>query len=156
MANEREVLKRVDEQISYYGRRSRQNRTWYYALALLAVIAAAAVPVLALTKAPAELTATVGALIVVIQGALLLFQFQQNWTNYRITGEALKQERALFQGDAGPYRRASDARALFVERTEAVMRREHAAWEASRKDEGQGGGARPDNQGADQARDADS
>jgi hypothetical protein len=143
MANEREVLKRVDDQIAYYGRRSRENRTWYYVLALVGVIAAAAVPVLALTEALPQVTATVGALIVVIQGAQLLFQFQQNWTNYRVTGEALKQERALFQGDAGPYRRASDARALFVERTEAVMRREHAAWEATRKDEGQRTGTRP-------------
>ena len=130
-----DVLLRVDDQIAYYGRRSRQNRAWFYLLGLVELVAAAFIPLLALIRAGAEVIAVVGVLIVVIQGTILLFQFQQNWTLNRVTGEALKQERALYLGSAGPYRHTSDPRALFVERTENLMRREHAIWEAAQKEE---------------------
>ena len=58
-----------------------------------------------------------GLLIAVIAGVLELYQFQENWTGYRTTCEALKQEKYLFLTKTQPYDQG-DSFALFVQRVE--------------------------------------
>ncbi|HEY7555211.1 MAG TPA: DUF4231 domain-containing protein [Candidatus Binatia bacterium] len=76
------------------------------------------------------LVAALGLVIAVIAGILGLFQFQENWTSYRSTCEALKQEKFLFLTETEPYDH-NEPFPLFVQRVEGLMAKEHSAWAQS-------------------------
>jgi Protein of unknown function (DUF4231) len=64
----------------------------------------------------------------VLEGLLHLNQYQQNWTTYRSTCEALKHEKYVYLANAGPYANAAAAHALLAERIESTVSQEHAQW----------------------------
>ena len=74
------------------------------------------------------LTGVLGVLITVLEGILHLNQYQQNWTTYRSTCEALKHEKYVYIGKAGPYASAPNPHALLAERIESLVSQEHAQW----------------------------
>jgi hypothetical protein len=127
---------RLDDQIGWYSRKSAQNRRWYIRLKVIQIVAAAVIPVTAGADAPALVTGGLGGLIVVLEGVQQLLQFHQNWTNYRATSEALKHEKFLYLGGAGPYAQAADPDVLLVERVEGLVSQEHAAWVSSQSEAG--------------------
>lgn len=69
-------------------------------------------------------------IVVVLESMQGLYQFQQNWTNYRSTAEGLKHEKFLWLARAGPYKDPDNpsAEAIFAERVEALISTEHAKW----------------------------
>jgi len=87
---------RLEDQISWYGRKSSDNQHLYKWLKLLEIAIAAALPVVAAVHSPVWVTGTLAAMVVVLEGAQHLYQFQQNWITYRSTAEALKRERYLY------------------------------------------------------------
>jgi hypothetical protein len=124
---------RLQEQIKWYGEKSRDNQRWFKALKICQIVTAAAIPVAAGASAPAWLVGGAGALIVVLEGLQQLQQYQQNWTSYRSTCEQLKHEKFLFLAHAGPYAEDPDPEALLAERVEGLVSQEHAAWVSSRE-----------------------
>lgn len=52
---------------------------------------------------PVWVTGGLAAVIVVLEGAQHLYQFQEHWITYRSTAEALKHEHYLYLAQAGPY-----------------------------------------------------
>jgi hypothetical protein len=132
MMDQAEYLKnRVDEQISWYDRKSASNQRWFYRLRMIEIIAAAAIPLLASYSAIAVelriLVGVLGGIVAVIAAVVALYQFQENWTAYRSTCESLKQEKHLFLTRTEPYQ-DSDAFPLFVHRVEGLMAEQRAAW----------------------------
>jgi hypothetical protein len=101
------TLERLEDQIGWYDRKSAQNQRWFKTFKALQLIAAAAVPVAAAIGVRAAVLAALGAAVVVLEGLQQLNQYQQNWTAYRSTAEALKHEKYLFLALAGPYAGAS-------------------------------------------------
>ena len=91
------------------------------------IAAAALIPFLAgITTVPAWLT---GALLIAItEGVQQLNQYHANWISYRSTCEALKHEKYLYLGKAGPYAAARDPHGLLAERIESLVSQEHAKW----------------------------
>ncbi|MGH6936240.1 MAG: DUF4231 domain-containing protein, partial [Methylocella sp.] len=75
-----------------------------------------------------------GVLIAVIEGLQQLYQYQANWIAYRSTCEALRHEKFLFLGAAGPYAAAADPHALLAERIDSLVSQEHAKWASSQQD----------------------
>ncbi len=70
-----------------------------------------------------------GVLITILEGILQLNQYQQIWTTYRATGEALTREKYLFQALAGPYAAPGvNPPVLLAERIEAMMSQENTKW----------------------------
>lgn len=130
---------RLEDQIAWYDRRSRQNQRWFKGLKICQIVVAAAIPVGAAASAPVWLIGSGGALIVVLEGLQQLQQYQQNWTTYRSTCERLKHEKFLFLALAGPYATASNPEALLAERVEGLVSQEHAAWVSHREEAGKGG-----------------
>ena len=124
---------RLEDQISWYGRKSSDNQRLYKWLKLLEIAIAAALPVVAAVHSPVWVTGTLAAMVVVLEGAQHLYQFQQNWITYRSTAEALKRERYLYIAKAGPYA-GGDRHKQLAERLEVLISREHAKWAASTKD----------------------
>jgi hypothetical protein len=123
---------RLEDQISWYDRRSGDNQRRYKWLKLLEISLAASLPVVAAVRSPVWVTGGLAAVVVVLEGAQHLFQFQQNWITYRSTAEALKHERYLYLAKAGPYAEG-DRHQQLAERLEGLISQEHAKWTTSQK-----------------------
>ena len=111
------IQNRVDRQIDWYNRKSENNQQWFRLL----------------TGEPAQMgdpqliVGGLGLLVAVIAGVLGVYQFQELWTGYRTTCEALKQEKYLFLTKTPPYDQG-DPFPLFVQRIENTISKEHANW----------------------------
>jgi len=125
------IKDRVDGQIEWYDRKSGANQRWFRWLRIVEIIAAGSIPLLVgYADSISEFKVVVGILgllIAVIAGVLGLYQFQENWTGYRTTCEALKQEKYLFLTKTQPYDQG-DLFALFVQRVENLISKEHSTW----------------------------
>ena len=111
-------------------RRSRSAQRIFKRIKIVEILGAAAIPFLAGLNYPGDrqVTGGLGVLITILEGLLHLNQYQQNWTNYRSTCEALKHEKFVYLAHAGPYATAPDPRALLAERIESTVSQEHAQW----------------------------
>jgi Protein of unknown function (DUF4231) len=130
---------RLEQQIAWYDRRSRTNQRLFKLVKGVQLIAAAAIPVVATLDAHPAIPAALGALIVVLEGVQQLNQYQQNWSAYRSTCEALKHEKYLFLAHAGPYAGSEDGRPLLADRIEGLISQEHAKWVSAREDSSKAG-----------------
>ncbi len=125
------IKDRVDGQIGWYDRKSGTNQRWFRWLRIVEIIAAASIPLLVgYADSITELKVVVGILgllIAVIAGVLALYQFQENWTGYRTTCEAVTQKKYLFLTKTQPYDQG-DSFSLFVQRVENFISKEHSTW----------------------------
>jgi hypothetical protein len=128
------TFERLEDQIAWYDTKSGVNQRRFKALKAAQMIAAAAVAVVAAVDGPNYIPAILGGLIVVLEGFQQLNQYQQNWIAYRSTAEALKHEKFLYLGKAGPYNVKSGAHAVLAERIEGLISQEHAKWTSSRQE----------------------
>lgn len=135
------IMERLEDQIAWYDSRSGSNQRWHRWLKTTEIIAAAAIPFVGTLPIPhqALITGGLGVLITVLEGLLHLYQYQQNWINYRCTSEGLKHEKFLYLAHAGPYATARDAHALLAERIESQIADEHTKWTSVQQQE-EGGG----------------
>jgi hypothetical protein len=124
------IYERLEDQIDWYDRKSRSAQRIFKRVKIVEILAAAAIPFLAGMNYPHDklVTAGLGVLITILEGLLHLNQYQQNWTNYRSTCEALKHEKFVYLAHAGPYATAPNPRALLAERVESTVSQEHAQW----------------------------
>ena len=123
---------RLEDQIGWYSRKSRENQRFYKWLKLLEIAVAASLPVVAAVHSPVWVTGGLGAVIVVLEGAQHLYQFQEHWITYRSTAEALKHERYLYLAHAAQYA-GDDRHGQLAERLEGLISQEHAKWTASHR-----------------------
>ncbi len=130
------TFERLEDQIAWYDRKSRQSQRSFKALKASQLVMAGAIPILAALRAPISIGGALGGLVVVVEGFQQLNQYQQNWTTYRSTCEALKHEKYLYLASAGPYASARDPKALLAERIEGLISREHAKWVSATEEVG--------------------
>lgn len=131
------ITQRLEDQIAWYSSKSRDAHRTYKRMKVTEIIAAALIPFIAGLglKYVAMVTGGLGVLVTVIEGLIHLNQYQQNWTTYRATSEALKHEKFTYLAKAGPYAGASDPHALLAERVESLVSQEGARWVASQDQE---------------------
>jgi hypothetical protein len=132
---ENPTLRRLEEQIDWYDKKSAFNQSWFKRLKIIELIAAALIPILAGLSALFPhpilitiITGSLGALIVVLESLQGLYQFQSNWISYRSTCEGLRHEKYLWLARAGHYAGAKDPDRLLAERIESLISTEHAKW----------------------------
>lgn len=129
---ENPTLKRLEEQIDWYDKKSAFNQRWFKRIKIVELIAGALIPLLAglstLVPYPALITGSLGALIVVLESVMGLYQFQSNWILYRSSCEGLRHEKYLWLAKAGHYADAKDPNRLLAERIESLISTEHAKW----------------------------
>ena len=132
MTAEEYLKDRVDDQISWYGKKSVINKTSYLWTNGLIIVFAALIPFCAgfLDQVPwlNYAIATLGVLTAVATGLSSLLKFQEKWTTYRLTAESLRREKLLFITATGPYVSGIDSFKLFVANAENLMGQEHAGW----------------------------
>jgi hypothetical protein len=131
-AAEDPTWERLEDQINWYDRKSGDTQRRYKWLKLLELAVAAALPVVAGIGSPVLVIGALAAVIVVLEGAQHLYQFQEHWITYRSTAEALKHERYLYLAEAGPYL-GEDRHRQLAERIEGLISQEHAKWTASQQ-----------------------
>jgi len=134
-------MQRLDDQIGWYDRKSAQNQRWYKWLKIVTVVSGALVPVFSLMEKRGYVAASLGVLIVIVEGLQQINQYQANWIAYRSTCEALKHEKFLHLALAGPYAASQKPLALLAERIEGLVSQEHAKWvsaqeQSKKRDEG--------------------
>jgi hypothetical protein len=125
------IIERLEEQIAWYDRKGSYNQKVYKTIKVIEILAAALIPFIAalsIDKHATIVTGSLGVLITVLEGLLHLNQYQQNWTSYRSTCEALKHEKYVYIAKAAPYAGVADAHALLAERVESLVSQEHAKW----------------------------
>jgi hypothetical protein len=123
---------RLEDQIRWYSRKSGESQRFYKWLKLLEIAVAAALPVVAAVRSPVWVTGGLAAVIVVLEGAQHVYQFQEHWITYRSTAEELKHERYLYIAHAGPYT-GDDRHDQLAERLEGLISQEHARWTYSHR-----------------------
>jgi hypothetical protein len=127
------TLKRLEDQIAWYDRKSAECQRRFKWLKALVIGAAASIPVVAAFDVPVYVAGILGAVVVVTEGVLHVNQYHQNWITYRSTAEALKHEKYLFLARADVYGGSKRPLRLLAERIEGLISQEHARWVSSRR-----------------------
>ena len=124
------TMVRLDDQISWYDRKSGRAQRWFKTLKIVQLVVAGAIPLVAVFGLPAsdKITAILGLLILVVEGLQQLNQYQANWINYRSTCESLRHEKYLFLALAGPYAHVENPSRSLADRIEGLISQEHAKW----------------------------
>jgi hypothetical protein len=131
MTEEEYISHRLDDQIDWYSKKSSSCQNRYKALRVVEIIAAALIPFLSGMgdKIPCSqwIVGAFGVTIALAVAGGALFKYHENWIQYRVTSEQLKQEKFLFATRSGPY--ADQERfQLLVQRVEALISKEAATW----------------------------
>ena len=125
------IQQRLNDQISWYGRKSSMNQGWFRRLRFVEIVTAAGIPFLAgFANESLAIRIVIGALgvvVAVISSLLGLLHLQEHWISYRTTAEALKSEKFLFLTQTEPYDKA-DAFHLLAQRVEALLSKESSEW----------------------------
>jgi len=123
---------RLEDQLSWYDRKSAEAQRLYKWLKLAEIAVAAVLPVVAAIHSPVWVTGGLAAVIVVLEGTQHVYQFQEHWITYRSTAEALKHQRYLYLAGAGSYG-GQDRQQLLAEALEGLISQEHAKWAVSQR-----------------------
>ncbi len=135
--DESPAINRLNDQITWYDRKSKYNQRAFKILKGWTILAAALVPLLAaFGLRDIRIAATIAASIAVVEGIQQLNQYQTNWTLFRSTCEALKHEKFIYLSSAGPYRNTDNPIALLAERSEGLVSQEHAKWMSGGEESG--------------------
>lgn len=142
---ETHTLERLEDQIGWYDNKSQTAQRRFKTLKLVQITAAAVIPLLAVFEVPEpdKAAAVLGLIVLVLEGAQQLNQYQQNWLVYRSTCEALKHEKYLYLARAGPYAGADDMVTLLADRIEGLISQEHAKWVSVQEQAAQADRVRP-------------
>jgi len=126
-----EYLKsRVEDQISWYDKKSQWNQKLFKMLQATIIISASLIPLLIGYSTHGLIKFAIGflgSLTAILSGILSLFRFKEHWTEYRTTSETLKHEKYLYLTGKGPYA-VDDPFSILVERTETLISRENTKW----------------------------
>ena len=133
MSEQEYIQSRVDDQIAWYNKKSSINKKYYLRLKSLTIIFSILIPFATGYNSEDKLwvdyiIGTLGILIAIFTGLSTLHKFQDKWSNYRMTGEALIHEKYLFQTNSGSYSNHKEPFKLFVFKIENIINKEVISW----------------------------
>lgn len=133
---------RIDDQLRYFENNSAKNKRSFYLAQTLAIVGAAAVPVL-LNFADAypvlqQVAAVTGGATAVISSMISLRKQQEMWIKYRTTAESLQREKFTYLARTGIYApqagdsntKSSEEHAFqtLVLQVESILSTENSGW----------------------------
>jgi hypothetical protein len=132
MSPEEYIRDRLDDQITWYDKKSQFNQKWFKRFRVVEIVFATSIPFLVsyITNDTNSLKIIVGAMgvcVAALSGLVTLYKFQENRIEYRTVAETLKHEKFLYLTKSAPYDKA-DAFHPFVERVEAIISKENTNW----------------------------
>ena len=133
MSEQEYIESRVDDQITWYNKKSAINKKYHLRLRALIIIFSAVIPFATGYNSVDfplidYIIGILGVLIAIFTGLSTLYKFQDQWSNYRMTGEALLHEKYLFQTNSSSYANHKEPFKLFVFRIENIINTEVASW----------------------------
>jgi hypothetical protein len=132
----------VSRDFAWYSSAACRSRAGYLTLKVVSLLLAAAVTVLAAVSAPALVTASVGASIVVVEGLQQLFKLQPNWVRYRAVTETLREHAYRYATRLAPYDDRATAQVRFGEAYAGLIADERSQWLVQmQREDARGGGA---------------
>ena len=135
------IRERLDDQISWYGKKSAYNKLRFRICQFIVIVASAVIPIINLgipiifgtnnQVAPYQalgITAILGGVITIVTALSQMDAYFETWVLYRTTGETLKRERFLYFNSAADYSSLSGEakNKLLVERVEAILSSENS------------------------------
>ncbi len=126
------IKDRLEDQINWYDKKSQWNQKWYKRLRIIEIVAAASIPLAAGFITPSldvlkVLAGFLGLIVAVIAGVITLYQFQENWIEYRTTSEMLRREKYFFLTKTNLYS-VKESFPLLVQRVENIISKENSDW----------------------------
>ena len=98
---------RLQEQLDYHSKGSRENKNKFYAYQFVIILTGALIPIVNVIGPVGDslrlISSILGGIIVVITALMQLHKYQENWILFRSTQELLKREKFLYLNDAGDY-----------------------------------------------------
>jgi hypothetical protein len=140
--DEKEYLDtRLNNQINWYDKKSKNNQKYYKWLKRIEFILSASIPVITLITTIYYNDTNIGKITIAIIGSVLtilaaihgLSDFHEHWIEYRSISETLKHEKYLYLTNSGIYSDSANPFALLVERTEQLISKENVNWAAHNK-----------------------
>lgn len=133
MMTEDEYMKnRIEDQIAWYSTRASQNKQKYYLCNSTIIIVSALITSMSgfdfYPTAKNLLLGLMGALIAIVTGLSSLYKFHEKWTEYRVTAEAMLQEKFFFATLTGPYDKQEEPLKVLVSRIENLISKENSTW----------------------------
>ncbi len=127
------IKQRVDDQIDWYDKKSKNAQKWYKRLQIIEIILAALIPLLSgyvsSRKYIALIVGIFGAAIAVIESITKLNKYHENWIQYRSTCEMLKYQKHLFLTGSSPYNQSDETiENIFVRNIENIISSENNQW----------------------------
>ena len=130
------INERLDDQISWYGKKSAYNKLRFRICQFIIIVASALIPIINLGIPLTEvdpiqvlrITAILGGVITIVTALSQMDAYFETWVLYRTTGEALKRERFLYINNAADYSglAGEEKNKLLVERVEALLSSENS------------------------------
>lgn len=101
------MKERVDNQIEYFDEESIKNRKYYFSLSKAKIIVSALITFISLVFGEKTFVSIIigllSSLVTVTESIMNLKQYDEKWMIYRLTNEALKREKYLYEMSAGCY-----------------------------------------------------
>lgn len=129
--NEQDYLtQRLDDQISWYDKKSQAHQKWYKWHKRVEIVAGAIIPITSALdfKYFKVISVACSSIILGCESLISLSNHQSNWTQYRTTAETLRHEKYMYQTKTGVYKNEEDSFALLVERCETIISSENINW----------------------------
>lgn len=125
------IKSRLEDQISWYSRKSSMNQRMYKRLQLVTIIFSASIPFISAYSAQSEyiqiIVGLAGVSIAAITALNGLYKYQENWLAYRTTSESLKHQKYLFLTGTEPYH-DEQAFNMLVQNVEMTISKENSTW----------------------------
>lgn len=119
---------RLNEQKKWHSEKAGMNKKKYYIFEIIMLTAGSAIPVINVIDDISGfiiriLSAGLAAISVVSAGIAKLYQFQENWLNFRAVSEALGREKEYYLYRVGEYdqKDESERQKLLIERVENII-----------------------------------
>lgn len=124
------LTNRFEDQRNWLDGKSIKYKRWHQHMMVTTIILAGIAPLVTALVPVTAVPVVISGLVSIIASLHQASRFKELWTTYRATSEAMKREKHLFEAGIRDYREREleQKRALFVERIEELLFREHALW----------------------------
>lgn len=127
------IKTRVDNQISWYDKKSLSCQWKYKIFQIIEIVLAACIPLLSAYSQNSLIISIIigcfGALITIIESITKLCKWHENWIEYRTTCELLRYQKYLFETKSAPYNNEPETTEnIFIRNVENIISSENNKW----------------------------
>lgn len=137
MTEKEYLTDRLEDQITWYDKKSCWNQKWYKRLKASEIVISALIPFASgFILEPLwgkYLIGTLGLTVTILASLMSILKFQENWISYRTTCETLLHEKYFYETKTGPYSEEQNPLSTLVERVENLISKENTCWQQNNK-----------------------